>query len=223
MFVRDWRLAVIALVVFPFIGAGGALDRTPPLPHQPARHSGRSPSSTCCCTRRSRARRSSRPSGARRTRSSASTASTAGLLSLALKDHRTDELTEPLMEVLAAFGHHGRPLVRRPPGHRRHDDARRFLLVHGRGRAALRAGPTALADRQHRPAVDRVRRAGLRDPRLCRRPSPTGRTPCVLDGVPRRAIVFEQRELPPRRLRRPHAARRLADDRAAARSSRSSA
>src|SRR5207245_2696809 len=27
-----------------------------------------------------------------------------GLLSLALKDHRTDEITDPLMEVLAAFG-----------------------------------------------------------------------------------------------------------------------
>src|SRR5262249_56114853 len=27
-----------------------------------------------------------------------------GLLSLALKDHRTDELTDPLMEVLAALG-----------------------------------------------------------------------------------------------------------------------
>src|SRR5205807_4792850 len=27
-----------------------------------------------------------------------------GLLSLALKDHRTDEITDPLMEILAAFG-----------------------------------------------------------------------------------------------------------------------
>ena len=38
---------------------------------------------------------------------------------LALKDHRTDEIAEPLMEVLGALRHHGRALVRRLPGDRR--------------------------------------------------------------------------------------------------------
>src|SRR5439155_1417044 len=61
--------------------------------------------------------------------------------------------------------YHGRALVRRPPGHLRRDHARRFLLVHGRGGPALRAGAAALPNRQHRPAIDLVGRARLRDPR----------------------------------------------------------
>ena len=36
MFVREWRLAVIALVVFPFVGVAVRVDRPPALPHQQA-------------------------------------------------------------------------------------------------------------------------------------------------------------------------------------------
>src|SRR2546426_11660111 len=103
MFVRDWRLALIALVVFPFVGVavrtiGRKLYRV---------------------NKRSQ-RQVAGPnvllhevlSGMKIVKAFGREAHEVerfdrvnrGLLTLALKDHRTDQLTEPLMEVLTAFG-----------------------------------------------------------------------------------------------------------------------
>ncbi|PYN18094.1 MAG: ABC transporter permease [Candidatus Rokuibacteriota bacterium] len=103
MFVRDWRLALIALVIFPFVGVAvrtigrrlyrinrrsqQTLAQMNVLLHEVlsgtkiVKAFGREPHEIGRFERVNR-----------------------GLLTLALKDHRTDELTDPLMEVLAAVG-----------------------------------------------------------------------------------------------------------------------
>ena len=103
MFVRDWRLALIALVIFPFVGVAvrtigrrlyrinrrsqQTLAQMNVLLHEVlsgtkiVKAFGREPYEVGRFERVNR-----------------------GLLTLALKDHRTDELTDPLMEVLAAVG-----------------------------------------------------------------------------------------------------------------------
>jgi subfamily B ATP-binding cassette protein MsbA len=103
MFVRDWRLAVIALVVFPFVGVA-------------VRSIGRR---LYRINRRSQQKIAELNvllhevfSGTKIVKAFGREAHEVerfdhvnrGLLSLALKDHRTDELTDPLMEVLAALG-----------------------------------------------------------------------------------------------------------------------
>ena len=103
MFVREWRLALIALVIFPFVGVAvrtigrrlyrinrrsqQTLAQMNVLLHEVlsgtkiVKAFGREPHEVGRFERVNR-----------------------GLLTLALKDHRTDELTDPLMEVLAAVG-----------------------------------------------------------------------------------------------------------------------
>ena len=103
MFVRDWRLAVIALVVFPFVGVA-------------VRSIGRR---LYRINRRSQLKIAELNvllhevfSGTKIVKAFGREAHEVerfdrvnrGLLTLALKDHRTDELTDPLMEVLAALG-----------------------------------------------------------------------------------------------------------------------
>jgi len=103
MFVRDWRLAVIALVVFPFVGVA-------------VRSIGRR---LYRINRRSQLKVAELNvllhevfSGTKIVKAFGREAHEVerfdrvnrGLLTLALKDHRTDELTDPLMEVLAALG-----------------------------------------------------------------------------------------------------------------------
>jgi subfamily B ATP-binding cassette protein MsbA len=103
MVVREWRLAVIALVVFPFIGVavqsiGRRLYRINKRSQEKVAelnvllHEAFSGMKIVKAFGREghEAERFERVN--RR------------LLDLALKDHRTDEITEPLMEVLAAFG-----------------------------------------------------------------------------------------------------------------------
>jgi len=103
MVVREWRLAVIALVVFPFVGLavrsiGRRLYRINKRSQEKVAelnvllHEAFSGMKIVKAFGREdhEAERFGRVN--RR------------LLDLALKDHRTDEITEPLMEVLAAFG-----------------------------------------------------------------------------------------------------------------------
>jgi ATP-binding cassette, subfamily B, bacterial MsbA len=103
MVVREWRLAVIALVVFPFVGVavrsiGRRLYRINKRSQEKVAelnvllHEAFSGMKIVKAFGREshEAERFGRVN--RR------------LLDLALKDHRTDEITEPLMEVLAAFG-----------------------------------------------------------------------------------------------------------------------
>jgi len=103
MFVRDWRLAMLALVVFPFVGVA-------------VRSIGRR---LYRINRRSQLKIAELNvllhevfAGTKIVKAFGREAHEVerfdhvnrGLLSLALKDHRTDELTDPLMEVLAAVG-----------------------------------------------------------------------------------------------------------------------
>jgi subfamily B ATP-binding cassette protein MsbA len=103
MFVRDWRLALIALVVFPFVGVA-------------VRSIGRR---LYRINKRSQLKIAELNvllhevfSGTKIVKAFGREAHevrrfdrvNSGLLSLALKDHRTDELTDPLMEVIAALG-----------------------------------------------------------------------------------------------------------------------
>jgi len=103
MVVREWRLAVIALIVFPFVGLavrsiGRRLYRINKRSQEKVAelnvllHEAFSGMKIVKAFGRERheAERFARVNGR--------------LLDLALKDHRTDEITEPLMEVLAAFG-----------------------------------------------------------------------------------------------------------------------
>src|SRR2546427_4369474 len=103
MFVRDWRLALIALVVFPFVGVA-------------VRTIGRK---LYRINRRAQRKVAELNvllyevlSGTKIVKAFGREAHEVerfdhvnrGLLTLALKDHRTDQLSEPLMEVLTAFG-----------------------------------------------------------------------------------------------------------------------
>ena len=103
MFVRDWRLALIALVVFPFVGVavraiGRRLYRINKRSQQKIAELNVLLHEAFSGTKIVKAfgRESHEIDRFDRVNR--------GLLSLALKDHRTDEITDPLMEVLAAFG-----------------------------------------------------------------------------------------------------------------------
>jgi ATP-binding cassette, subfamily B, bacterial MsbA len=103
MFVRDWRLAVIALVVFPFVGIavrsiGRRLYRINRRSQQKIAELNVLLHEVFSGTKIVKAFGREAHEVARFDRVNH------GLLSLALKDHRTDELTDPLMEVLAALG-----------------------------------------------------------------------------------------------------------------------
>ena len=103
MFVRDWRLALIALVVFPFVGVavrsiGRRLYRINKRSQQKIAELNVLLHEVFSGTKIVKAfgreahevRRFDRVNNE--------------ILALALKDHRTDELTDPLMEVIAALG-----------------------------------------------------------------------------------------------------------------------
>jgi ATP-binding cassette, subfamily B, bacterial MsbA len=103
MFVRDWRLALIALVVFPFVGVavrsiGRRLYRINRRSQQKIAELNVLLHEVFSGTKIVKAFGREAHEVERFDRVNH------GLLSLALKDHRTDELTDPLMEVLAAFG-----------------------------------------------------------------------------------------------------------------------
>jgi subfamily B ATP-binding cassette protein MsbA len=103
MFVRDWRLAVIALVAFPFVGVavrliGRRLYRINRRSQQKVAELNVLLHEVFSGTKIVKAFGRETHEVERFDRVNR------GLLSLALKDHRTDELTDPLMEVLAAVG-----------------------------------------------------------------------------------------------------------------------
>jgi subfamily B ATP-binding cassette protein MsbA len=103
MFVRDWRLAVIALVVFPFVGVavrsiGRRLYRINKRSQQKVAELNVLLHEVFSGTKIVKAFGREAHEVERFDRVNR------GLLSLALKDHRTDEITDPLMEILAAFG-----------------------------------------------------------------------------------------------------------------------
>jgi subfamily B ATP-binding cassette protein MsbA len=103
MFARDWRLAVIALVVFPFVGVavrliGRRLYRINKRSQQKIAELNVLLHEVFSGTKIVKAFGRESYEVERFDRVNR------GLLSLSLKDHRTDEITDPLMEVLAAFG-----------------------------------------------------------------------------------------------------------------------
>jgi ATP-binding cassette, subfamily B, bacterial MsbA len=103
MFVRDWRLAVIALVVFPFVGVavrsiGRRLYRINKRSQQKVAELNVLLHEVFSGTKIVKAFGREAHEVERFDRVNRA------LLSLALKDHRTDEITDPLMEILAAFG-----------------------------------------------------------------------------------------------------------------------
>jgi subfamily B ATP-binding cassette protein MsbA len=103
MFVRDWRLALIALVVFPFVGVavrsiGRRLYRINKRSQQKIAELNVLLHEVFSGTKIVKAFGREAHEVERFDRVNS------GLLALALKDHRTDELTDPLMEVIAALG-----------------------------------------------------------------------------------------------------------------------
>jgi subfamily B ATP-binding cassette protein MsbA len=103
MFLRDWRLALIALVIFPFVGVavrsiGRRLYRINRRSQQKLAELNVLLHEVFSGTKIVKAFGREAHEVERFDRVNR------GLLSLALKDHRTDQLTDPLMEVLAAFG-----------------------------------------------------------------------------------------------------------------------
>jgi subfamily B ATP-binding cassette protein MsbA len=103
MFVREWRLALIALVIFPFVGVavrtiGRKLYRINRRSQQTLAQMNVLLHEVLSGTKIVKAFGREAHEVGRFERVNR------GLLTLALKDHRTDELTDPLMEVLAAFG-----------------------------------------------------------------------------------------------------------------------
>src|SRR5205809_2007808 len=103
MFVRDWRLALIALVIFPFVGVavrtiGRKLYRINRRSQRKVAELNVLLHEALTGTKIVKAFGREAHEVERFDRVNRS------LLALALKDHRADELTEPLMEVLTAFG-----------------------------------------------------------------------------------------------------------------------
>ncbi len=103
MVLREWRLALIALVVFPFIGLavrqiGRRLYRINRRAQEKIAELNVLLHEAFAGTKIVKAFGRERHEGERFDRVNRR------LLDLALKDHRADQLTEPLMEVLAAFG-----------------------------------------------------------------------------------------------------------------------
>jgi ATP-binding cassette, subfamily B, bacterial MsbA len=103
MFVREWRMAVIAVIVFPFVGVavrgiGRRLYRINKRSQEKVAELNvllhEAFSGTKIVKAFGREAHEAERFGRVNRR----------LLDLALKDHRTDEITEPLMEVLAALG-----------------------------------------------------------------------------------------------------------------------
>jgi subfamily B ATP-binding cassette protein MsbA len=103
MFVREWRLALIAVVVFPFVGLtvraiGGRLYRI-------NRRSQEKVAELNVLLHESFAGTKIVKAFGRETHETARfDRINRRLLDLSLKDHRTDEITEPMMEILAALG-----------------------------------------------------------------------------------------------------------------------
>jgi subfamily B ATP-binding cassette protein MsbA len=103
MFVREWRLALIALVVFPFVGAavrsiGRRLYRINKRSQEKIAELNVLLHEAFAGTKIVKAFGREAHEAQRFDRVNDR------LLALALKDHRTDEITDPLMEVLAALG-----------------------------------------------------------------------------------------------------------------------
>jgi subfamily B ATP-binding cassette protein MsbA len=103
MAVREWRLAVIAIIVFPFIGLavrgiGGRLYRINKRSQEKVAELNVLLHEAFSGMKIVKAFGREAHEGERFDRVNRR------LLDLALKDHRTDEVTEPLMEILAAFG-----------------------------------------------------------------------------------------------------------------------
>jgi subfamily B ATP-binding cassette protein MsbA len=103
MLVREWRLAVIAMLVFPFVGVavraiGRRLYRINKRAQEKIAELNVLLHEAFAGTKIVKAFGRERHEAERFDRVNRR------LLDLALKDHRTDEVTEPLMEVLAAFG-----------------------------------------------------------------------------------------------------------------------
>jgi subfamily B ATP-binding cassette protein MsbA len=103
MFVREWRLALIALVVFPFVGVavrsiGRRLYRINKRSQEKIAELNVLLHESLAGTKIIKA------FGREAHEAQRFDHVNDRLLALALKDHRTDELTDPLMEVLAAVG-----------------------------------------------------------------------------------------------------------------------
>ena len=137
------------------------------------------------------------------------------LLDLALKDHRTDEITEPLMEVLAAFGimgalwYGGHQVI---AGAMTPGDFFSFTaalaLIYGPVRQLSRIMNTV---QQSTSSVERVFEILDTPPAIADRPGAH-----ALPGF-REALRFEDVSLPLSRLARAHAARHHAGRSGAAR------
>ena len=103
MFVREWRLAVIALVVFPFIGlAVRSIGRR--LYHINKRSQEKIAELNVLLHEALAGTKIVKAFGREAHEAERFERVNQRLLALALKDHRTDEITDPLMEVLAALG-----------------------------------------------------------------------------------------------------------------------
>ncbi|MBI2016325.1 MAG: ABC transporter ATP-binding protein [Candidatus Rokubacteria bacterium] len=103
MFVREWRLAPIALLVFPFVGlAVRAIGRK--LYRINRRAQEKLAELNVLLHEAFSGTKIVKAFGRERHEAERFDRVNDRLLALALKDHRTDQLTEPLMEVLAALG-----------------------------------------------------------------------------------------------------------------------
>jgi len=103
MFVREWRLALVAVVVFPFIGlAVRAIGRR--LYRINKRAQEKIAELNVLLHEAFAGQKIVKAFARERHEAERFDRVNARLLDLALKNHRTDEVTEPLMEVLAAFG-----------------------------------------------------------------------------------------------------------------------
>jgi len=103
MFVRDWRLALIALVIFPFVGV--AVRTIGRKLYRINRRSQRKVAELNVLLHEAlTGTKIVKAFGREAHEVERFDRVNRGLLELALKDHRADELTEPLMEVLTAFG-----------------------------------------------------------------------------------------------------------------------
>src|SRR5437867_8433710 len=103
MFVRDWRLALIALVIFPFVGV--AVRTIGRKLYRINRRSQRKVAELNVLLHEAlTGTKIVKAFGREAHEVERFDRVNRGLLELALKDHRADELTDPLMEILAAFG-----------------------------------------------------------------------------------------------------------------------
>ncbi|HEU4370074.1 MAG TPA: ABC transporter ATP-binding protein [Methylomirabilota bacterium] len=103
MVAREWRLALIAVIVFPFVGvAVRAIGRR--LYRINKRSQEKIAELNVLLHEAFSGMKIVKAFGRERHEGERFDRVNRRLLDLALKDHRTDEITEPLMEVLAAFG-----------------------------------------------------------------------------------------------------------------------